>query len=794
MRTTSGARYIAAAIATAVAVLTFAAAAGAVSVNGFAYQALGPYSEVGEFYEKGLGLPHARAIVAYDSADSPATMASIHQWVQRMQSRGRQVLISFNHNNSAPPDPTTYGQRIRAFRDWMIDHGSAIPEFTAWNEPNHPAENDTTRVRLNPSAANQAPLAAQYWKRLNSLCQIAVNGQRCAAIAGDFSDPNPTLSGHISFFNRYVADYTAELSVGTDRATPSKWAIHPYSAIANKNFSVVESWINSNTGSADVWLTELGAKFCRENWGFENLAGTPGNAITAAAYQDDRARALKGSLAGLSSRVTRAYYYTLGAPAADPHKHCDIEPGWDTQLLGDQYGYGSAERPAFRALFPSAPTPQAPAVATTGASSVNTTTATLNGTVNPLGLTTTYRFEYGDTAAYGASTPDTSAGAGSSAINASANLTGLRPGTTYHYRLVASNVMGTSYGADQTFKTLAEPHVAFVDAEWGQDTITDWSLTLPAGWQQRFLFGSRVAAGTSPAAVTLNGTPYIAFVDADNGNTITVWKKDPIADWQRIFLGGPAVTAGTSPTAVVMDGEVRIFFADATLNDTLTEWRLSGGRWLEQGLYVDAMATGTRPSAVVSGDTLHLLYVSAAGSTMAAWRWTAASGWHHSRLYQDPVAAGTSPSAVLSKGTVHVFHVNARNNHTISDWTWDANGWVQHPLWGHRVAARSSPSAIVSTAGDPLVFFVDDENNNRETTAWVWAGTAGWQQAFLHGERVAAGTSPSAVMTDETPHVYYVNADRANSITDWSWTTTRGWQQTFLWGHRVAAGSSPAGW
>ena len=40
-------------------------------------------------------------------------------------------------------------------------------------------------------------------------------------------------------------------------------------------------------------------------------------------------------------------------------------------------------------------------------------------------------------------------------MNESANLTGLSPSTTYHYRIEATNNTGTSYGTDQTFTTPA---------------------------------------------------------------------------------------------------------------------------------------------------------------------------------------------------------------------------------------------------------------------------------------------------------------------------------------------------
>jgi len=79
--------------------------------------------------------------------------------------------------------------------------------------------------------------------------------------------------------------------------------------------------------------------------------------------------------------------------------------------------------------------------------------ATLSGTVNPYGLSTTYYFQWGPTTSFGNTTPTQSAGSGTSDLAVSANLTGLAPNTTYHYRLVAVNSAGTNYGVDTTFKT-----------------------------------------------------------------------------------------------------------------------------------------------------------------------------------------------------------------------------------------------------------------------------------------------------------------------------------------------------
>jgi hypothetical protein len=94
-----------------------------------------------------------------------------------------------------------------------------------------------------------------------------------------------------------------------------------------------------------------------------------------------------------------------------------------------------------------------PSADTGGAGGVAQNTATITGTVNTNGLPTSYGFEIATSTDYGPATGLGYIGAGSSEAAASLELTGLVPGTTYHYRLTASNVDGTVYGADETFTT-----------------------------------------------------------------------------------------------------------------------------------------------------------------------------------------------------------------------------------------------------------------------------------------------------------------------------------------------------
>ena len=82
------------------------------------------------------------------------------------------------------------------------------------------------------------------------------------------------------------------------------------------------------------------------------------------------------------------------------------------------------------------------------------TTATLGAQINPELAATTYHFQYGPSASYGSSTPQSaSIGSDNSVHAASAAISGLEPGATYHYRVVATNAIGASDGPDQTFTT-----------------------------------------------------------------------------------------------------------------------------------------------------------------------------------------------------------------------------------------------------------------------------------------------------------------------------------------------------
>ncbi|HEX3509704.1 MAG TPA: alkaline phosphatase family protein [Solirubrobacteraceae bacterium] len=101
--------------------------------------------------------------------------------------------------------------------------------------------------------------------------------------------------------------------------------------------------------------------------------------------------------------------------------------------------------------------PNAPTVTVTGVADRTPQSATVGGTVNPSGgALSACRFEYGTSLQYGSSAPcSPDPGSEEVAVPVSAQITGLRPDTAYHFRLLAANAGGTTDSGDYTFRTTA---------------------------------------------------------------------------------------------------------------------------------------------------------------------------------------------------------------------------------------------------------------------------------------------------------------------------------------------------
>lgn len=167
---------------------------------------------------------------------------------------------------------------------------------------------------------------------------------------------------------------------------------------------------------------------------------------------------------------------------------------------------------------------KAPIVTAKDASSITETSATLNGGVNPNGKTTTYKFEYGTTTAYGKTTTLKGLAAGSVEMPVTEPVTGLLAKTTYHYRVWANNASGTTLGADKTFTTGKSPPVVAVEAAsevktnaaklkatinpsglvtkymWQYGKTTEYELN-KSEWEFPEMYWPQIAAGTTAVPI-----------------------------------------------------------------------------------------------------------------------------------------------------------------------------------------------------------------------------------------------------------------------------------------------------
>ncbi len=121
----------------------------------------------------------------------------------------------------------------------------------------------------------------------------------------------------------------------------------------------------------------------------------------------------------------------------------------------NQFGTVVGSIQSFTTVGPAVPS--APTTDTTNATGVTSSTATLNGVVDPNGAETTYWFEYSQDSLLGSligsGTAQKSAGSGTDNVSVSANISGLAPNTAYYFRLVASNSQGTVRGDIVKFTT-----------------------------------------------------------------------------------------------------------------------------------------------------------------------------------------------------------------------------------------------------------------------------------------------------------------------------------------------------
>jgi len=212
----------------------------------------------------------------------------------------------------------------------------------------------------------------------------------------------------------------------------------------------------------------------------------------------------------------------------------------------------------------------APTVTTAGARGIGKNGANVYGTVNPNGAKTTYWFQYGTSIAYGQQSSSNDAGSGTRTRSVGIHLSGLTPGTTYHYRLVAMNSAGTTNGADQTLTTrsaVTKPHLRWFAGQVsavGSNTITVGVLW--TGPHDGDLNGQTLTVNVASNARIDRGGRHTAIALASiqpgdlvavqaMGDSPTALTATRIHDYCNChWIGGTITALGTNTVTVMVTG------------------------------------------------------------------------------------------------------------------------------------------------------------------------------------------------------------------------------------------------
>ncbi len=188
----------------------------------------------------------------------------------------------------------------------------------------------------------------------------------------------------------------------------------------------------------------------------------------------------------------------------------------------------------------------APTAATNAATNITENSATLNGTVNPNNSSTDILFEYGTTTSYGNQIASTIGSAsGDLDITVSVNLTGLQSNTTYHFRISATNGVGTNAGSDMSFTTsgstaqptvisasatnitsnsavligLVNPNSLTTAVSFQYGTTTSYDNQIGAN-ESPISGGNNVSISANVSGLQANTTYHFSIQATGNGNTV----------------------------------------------------------------------------------------------------------------------------------------------------------------------------------------------------------------------------------------------------------------------------------
>jgi hypothetical protein len=264
-------------------------------------------------------------------------------------------------------------------------------------------------------------------------------------------------------------------------------------------------------------------------------------------------------------------------------------------------------------------------VTTLPATAIASLSATLNGTINPAGGTNTVWFQWGATTSYGNTTPTINPGTGATNVPVSGVISGLSPGTTYHFRLAGTNTAGTNFGLDQAFTTLP-------------GTNANLSALL-------------LSAGTLTPAFASNILNYTANITNSTSSSVTITATTPdnSASLQMRLNGGAfsPLTSG-APTALPLVVGANTVDIQVTSANTFSTQLYS----INVNRYLIPPTLTTQPASGISSNaaTLNASVNPSSSPTYGWFEWGTTTAYGNLTPTQFVGSAGTVNSSQLLSG------------------------------------------------------------------------------------------------------------------------------------------------
>ena len=342
---------------------------------------------------------------------------------------------------------------------------------------------------------------------------------------------------------------------------------------------------------------------------------------------------------------------------------------------------------------------------------------------------------YGTTTAYGGSTGATGVGSGSADITVHEDLSALSPATTYHYRLVATSVAGTTYGDDATFTTPASVPVAPTVQTWAASDVGDTAVNIagtfnPNGFSTTYWF----EYGTTNAYGSTYSLPD-TVVSGQDTVTVRLYDLQPSTTYHYRLVASNA--AGT-----------------VSGND-LTFTTLADAPAVTTGAASAISTTGATLGGTVNPNGAATTYIFEYGTTTAYGSVTAAT----SACLSFALGGRPRPPDRSSSNTTYHYRLSATNANGTTHGA-DAT-FTTSTAAGAAAPEPAAPTPVPPVAGAAAVSAVAatsaalsglvNPNGNEKTTACFWYGTASASGSKTPDVAISAGVPVTATLTGLVP-------------------------------------------